>query len=184
MSLLKRLRISIISLLSGNKFVQKILKKNVHVSQFYMGIGSGRGVSTSGEQVIFDVLSKRCEPPYCIFDVGANKGQFLNLALKEITTNNFSIHCFEPGAKTFNSLSERKKDKRVKLNNFGVGKEKGNMTLYYDTPGSGLASLTKRKLDHFGIEFNESETVQIETIDDYCKENSIEKINLLKGERI
>lgn len=180
MSPLKKLRIFIISRISGNKVVQKILQKNVLISQYYMGIGSGSGVSTSGEQAIFNVLSKRCEQPFCIFDIGANKGQFLNLALEAISTDDFSIHCFEPGAETFNRLSERKKDKRIKLNNYGMGKEKGQMTLYYDTPGSGLASLTKRKLDHFGIEFNESETVQVETVDNYCKENKIERINLLK----
>lgn len=180
MSLLKKLPIPIVGFISGNRIVQKLLKKNVLISQYFMGIGSGSGVSTSGEQVIFSVLSKKCEPPYCIFDVGANKGQFLNLALEEISNSDFLIHCFEPATETFSYLSKRKKDKRVKLNKLGMGKEKGNMTLYYDTPGSGLASLTKRKLDHFGIEFNKSEIVQVETIDNYCKENSIERINLLK----
>jgi len=180
MSLLKKFKIFILSRTSGNKFVQKLLNKNVRRSQYYMGIGSGRGVSTSGEQVIFNVLSKKCDPPYCIFDVGANKGQFLDLALANISTNNFSIHCFEPGAETFSILSKRENDQRVKLNNLGVGKNRGQMTLYYDAPGSGLASLTKRNLDHFGIEFNKSETVQIDTIDNYCEENMIKKINLLK----
>lgn len=180
MSLLKKLLISFLNRVSGNEFVQKLLQKNVLFSQYLMGIGSGSGFATSGEQIIFDVLSKRCEPPYCIFDIGANKGQFLDLALETIFTNNFSIHCFEPGSETFKKLIERKKDVRVKLNNKGIDKVKGHMTLHYDTPGSGLASLTKRKLDHFGIEFNESETVQVETIDNYCKENKIKRINLLK----
>jgi len=40
--------------------------------------------------------------------------------------------------------------------------------------------LTKRKLDHFNIDFNESEEVSIDTIDNYCSENAIEHIDLLK----
>ena len=56
----------------------------------------------------------------------------------------------------------------------------GEMTIHYDTPGSPLASLTKRKLDHFGIEFDQSEVVQIDTVDNYCKEHRIENISLLK----
>ena len=180
MSLLNKLPISMLTKLSGNEFVQKMLQKNIFISQYLMGIGSGAGVFTSGEKIIFDILLQKCKPPYCIFDVGANKGQFLDLTLETINKNDFSIHCFEPGGKTFKILSERKNDNRVKLNNIGIGKEKGKMTLYYDAPGSGLASLTKRKLDHFGIEFNESETVQIETIDDYCITNKIKRIHLLK----
>lgn len=52
--------------------------------------------------------------------------------------------------------------------------------MYYNFPGSGLASLTKRKLDHYGIEFNKFETIAIDSIDNYCSENEIEHINLLK----
>jgi len=180
MAKLKKFLTSFLVRMSGNNFAQKVLQRNIVISQYLMGIGSGSDVSTSGEKIIFSVLSKRCEPPYCIFDVGANKGQFLDLALETISTSNFSIHCFEPGAQTFVSLNKREKDGRVKLNHMGLGKSKGQMTLYYDAPGSGLASLTKRKLDHFGIDFNKSETVTIETIDDYCSINQIKKINLLK----
>jgi FkbM family methyltransferase len=166
---------------SGNHFVQRILNKNVVVSQYLMGIGSGAGVSTSGEQAIFHVLEKRIKPPYCIFDVGSNKGQFLQLILKSILTSDFSVHCFEPGREAFAILAEScKEDKRIKLNNIGLGKEKGKAVLHYDSVGSGLASLTKRKLDHFNIDFSKEENVEINTIDSYCSENSIDHIHLLK----
>lgn len=180
MTILKKFLTFILIQISRNKFVQNLLQKVIVVFQYLMGIGAGGGVSSSGEKIIFKVLSEICTEPYCIFDVGANKGQFLDLALESISTNNFSIHCFEPGAQTFSSLSEREEDDRVTLNNMGLGKKKGQMTLHYDEPGSGLASLTKRKLDHFGIDFDKSETVTIETVDDYCKANQIKKINVLK----
>ena len=52
--------------------------------------------------------------------------------------------------------------------------------LHYDSAGSGLASLTRRKLDHFGIDFSKNEEVLIDTVDHYCTENSIGHIHLLK----
>ncbi|WP_404787948.1 FkbM family methyltransferase [Altericista sp. CCNU0014] len=166
---------------SGNHFIQGLLEKNVQVSQYMMGIGSGGGASSSGEQAIFHILRQRFKPPYCIFDVGSNKGQFLQLIIDNIAVDDYSVHCFEPGSSTFKNLAQfYDNDKRIKLNNIGLGKEKKEATLHYDTIGSGLASLTKRKLDHFGIDFNKTETVQIDTIDNYCSENTINCIDLLK----
>ena len=166
---------------SGNRFVQTLLERNVHVSQFLMGIGSGGAVSASGEQAVFQALKNSFKPPYCIFDVGSNKGQFLQLIFANIETNYFSVHCFEPGHEAFIFLEESLKgDKRVKLNEIGVSKEKGETVLYFDRAGSALASLTKRRLDHFGINFDKSEKIQTSTIDSYCAENAIAHIHLLK----
>ncbi len=166
--------------ISSNSFSQKILEKIVQISEFYMGIGSSADVYSSGEKVVFDVLSNSA-PPLCIFDVGSNKGQFLDLTLKNILTDDFTIHCFEPASTTFQVLLQNsRKDRRIKLNNIGLGKERYETSLYYDSLGSGLASLTKRKLDHYNIDFSKFERVKIDTIDNYCRENSIDRIHLLK----
>lgn len=180
MSPLVEILLSLTSKISGNRAVQKILEKNILVSQYLMGVGSGAGVKKSGEEVIFKYLSEHVNPPYCILDIGANKGQFLDLALRKISNKDFSIHCFEPGKETFKELNNRDPDSRIILNNIGIGKERGELTLYYNTPGSGLASLTKRNLSHIGVDFNESEVVEIDTIDEYCTNNFIDRINLLK----
>ena len=160
--------------------VKEKLQDAVRRAQYLMGIGGGSDVLTSGEQSIFDVLALECQPPYCIFDVGANKGQFLNLALNTLSGNDLSIHCFEPAKESFRILSNRKSDSRIILNNIGISKKNGMMTLFYDKPDSAIASLTKRRLDHFGIYFNKSETIQVKTIDNYFETNHIERINLLK----
>ena len=166
---------------SSNSLIQNLLERNVHYSQYLMGIGSGSDVFSSGERGIFYELKQRIPPPYCIFDVGSNKGQFLQLILESVVLDNLSIHCFEPGRHTFSSLIDAsKKDKRIKINNFGIGKEKSHALLHYDDPGSGLACLTKRKLDHWGIDFSKTEDVEIDTIDNYCSDNSISHIHLLK----
>ena len=161
--------------------MQRVLERNVRASQDLMGIGSGDGVLASGEHAIFHALKQKLNPPYCIFDIGANKGQFLQLILDNIAVDDFSIHCFEPGKETFKTLSESaRKDTRITLNNIGLGRNTGEAILHFDNPGSGLASLTKRRLEHFGIDFNNSEKVEINTIDNYCSENAIDRIHLLK----
>ena len=177
MSLLKMLLIRI----TGNSFAQRLLEKNVGVAQSLMGIGSGAGVEFSGEKVVLDVLVQKYKPPYYIFDVGSNKGQYHNLILKLLPLNHLYVHCFEPGSTAFGLLVENSRhNDRIKLNNIALGKEAGEVTLYFDKPGSGLASLTKRKLDHFNIYFSQSEMVTMRTLDDYCLENGIARIHLLK----
>lgn len=165
---------------SGNRLIQSLLEKNVKLSQDLMGIGSGGEVSSSGEKAIFRLIKNRYTPPYCIFDVGSNKGQFLQLILDNIL-DDFSVHCFEPGQQTFKILADSfQEDLRIRLNNIGIGKEKAEAVLHFDSAGSGLASLSKRRLNHFGIDFNKSEKVEINTIDNYCSEKGITHINLLK----
>lgn len=169
---------------SGRRIVQKWLARNVKISLYLMGVGSGSDVAFSGEGALFDALKERRKPPFCIFDVGSNKGQFLRIALEHIGIANLSMHCFEPGANTFATLvdcvKKMPKSEKITLNNVAVGKEPGEATLHFDFVGSGLASLTRRKLEHHGIDFDQSETVRITTIDDYCLENSIDRIDLLK----
>jgi FkbM family methyltransferase len=167
--------------ISGHRPVQRWLEKIVARLQYLMGIGSGTGVLDSGEQSVFRVLRQRLKPPYCIFDVGSNKGQFLQLIIDNIEVDDFSVHCFEPGHETFKFLvSSTKENERVKLNNIGIGKEESEAVLHYDSVGSGLASLTKRKLDHFNIDFSKEEKIRINTIDNYCSEQAISHIHLLK----
>lgn len=166
---------------SGNRLIQDLLELNIQASQYLLGIGSGSRVLFSGEQVIFRILKQTKRPPYCIFDVGSNKGQFLQLILDGLNGNDFEVHCFEPGLETFKILVDSfKKNMRVKFNNIGLSSSKCEALLYYDNFGSGIASLTMRKLDHLNIDFSKSEKVVIDTIDNYCSERSIDHIHLLK----
>lgn len=172
--------------LSGKHFAQVILEKIVSISQSLMGIGSGSGVESSGERAVLDLLRQNYDPPYCIFDVGSNQGQYLNLLFKFISKNSIEVHCFEPSSFTFKILKlksdnlEKQDGQIVKLNNIALGNESNELTLFYDKPGSGLASLTKRRLDHFDIIFNNSESVRVDTLDNYCNKQGIEQIHLLK----
>lgn len=168
--------------MTSNRIAQNLLEEFVQTAHILQGLGGGSAeVETSGEISVIELLKCKVKPPYCIFDVGANKGQYLRLLLENIAPDNYSIHCFEPGQEVFRLLHEVFcHDTNIILNNIGMGNEICNSVLHYDSVGSGAASLTKRKLDHLGIYFDKCETVKISTIDNYCSENGIERINLLK----
>ena len=162
---------------------QQALERQVSSSLKLMGIGAGAGVDSSGETAVLQMLNCSLEAPCCIFDVGSNQGQYLNLILTHVPRAGLSVHCFEPGRHTYELLEaslEGVDRSGVTLNNVALGATPGEMTLHYDEAGSGLASLTKRRLDHFGIAFAGSESVAVDTIDDYCGRNGIERIDLLK----
>ena len=98
-----------------------------------------------------------------------------------ISRYNILGRCFEPSKEAFLKLSNNSvHNDKVFLNNTGLGRMQGEAKLYYDQEGSGLASLTKRNLLHFGADFTKSENVRIDTIDNYCKTNGVTKIDLLK----
>ena len=169
--------------ITNNRYGQAMLEYVAIGAQYLQGIGSGSSVSQSGEIAVFTKLkdSLRSKQELCVFDVGANKGQFLTLAHTCLADRRFSIHSFEPSRKTYQLLCENAGNySNAVLNNCGLGRELAERELFYDTIGSGLASLTKRNLDHVGIKMELSEKVKILTIDDYCSGKQIEQIDLLK----
>ena len=148
-----------------------------------LGIGGDGSVSKSGESVVLDILARHIPEAKIIFDVGANVGQYADQIFDQFSQQtNFDLHCFEPSKPAFDTLQPKfANHESVILNNIGLGAEEKEAVLYMNKQCSGLASLTKRKLDHIEIDHGAlSETVQISTIDKYCKKNSIPHINLLK----
>lgn len=171
--------------LSGNTIVQSAIQKIVF-SQFLhylIGIGAGSSAVASGETVLFKILKQRLNStqPLCIFDVGANHGLFVEMIQQYLADISLQIHAFEPGSHSYKILCDSTKAyENTVLNNMALGKQQGESKLYYDTEGSWLASLSKRRLDHFGIDFKYSETIKIDTLDNYCFNTNIQHIDLLK----
>lgn len=128
--------------LTGNIFFQKLLERLLLKGQYLMGMGSGSYVSDSGEYAIIKELKELKNKSYCIFDVGAHKGDFTRLTTSYFTDNEpVKVHCFEPLGATFKSLSSNfNDDSRVILNNIGLGKQEGMFDLFYDSevPGGRL----------------------------------------------
>jgi len=170
----------ILSRLAGSGTFQKIVERNIIYSLKLMGIGSGAGVIATGESKAVELLS-RFEEPHCIFDAGANAGRYLKMVYSRINKKEFEIHSFEPCRHSFELLIQSAPaDSRIILNNLGLGKREGEETIYYNKEGSTLASLSKRRLDHFGINFDKSEKIRLTTVDNYCASKNIKRIHLLK----
>ena len=180
--LLKRLLVSA----TNGAVSQALLARVRDHSNYLMGIGAGAYADASGESSLVRALLQGMpgtSGPAVVFDVGANKGQFIALMHAGLAAGgaSFRIHAFEPGAAAFAALCEGWSARpEVMLNNFALGRSSGSATLHYDEPGSGMASLLQRKLDHLGKAFTAEEEVRVRTLDEYCRERAIERIDLLK----
>ena len=85
------------------------------------------------------------------------------------------IYCFEPSTNAVSRLLEKfQLDDRVTVVPTAIGSRNQQRTLYSDSSGSVLASLYKRRLDHFDIDFSFEEIVPVTTLDDWNRDLSIE----------
>lgn len=163
----------------GRKTVAFLLRE----TQYALGVGSGADTDSSGEDFLFKLLREQHPEahPLRIFDVGANHGQFLGLALRELEGRDMEVHSFEPSPVSFALLKKvAPVSPKVILNHCGLGKEEGTFQLFSNGPGSPFASLTKRDLSHFNMQFDHAEEVKITTLDHYCAAQRVGYIDLLK----
>ena len=172
--------------LSGNAAAQKLLERNVDLSLRLMGVGSASDVAWSGEQHVLvnlaDRLHRTGRDRCRVFDVGANRGQYLQLIRStRPPLPGPEVHCFEPSPTAFALLSQiQGAEHPLVLNNFGLSNEVGSAKLFAPKRGSTFSSLSKRNLEHHGLAFNEREEVNLRTLDEYCEEHAIAHIDLLK----
>lgn len=143
-----------------------------------MNIGMGGSLERSGELNVLRFLQSSGRDIEILFDVGANIGDYTkNL---QLFFPNAQIHCFEPARETFHTLSNSIVGSNVILNNMGISNEVKKGIIYFDKENSGLASLYNRQLDYFGLEFSREEQVELVTLDYYCQNRGIDRIDFLK----
>jgi FkbM family methyltransferase len=131
--------------------------------------GKGGGGATLGREVAagLSLLPPSIRHNPVTFDVGANVGDWTAALLRRAPQA--SVTCFEPSQAAFSQLSERfAGNARVDVVQLAVGKDSGVARLWANEPGSGLASLTRRRLDHFDLDFSHSEDVTVTSLDDWC----------------
>jgi len=169
----------------GKKKHQLFFEMLYRMSLTGMNIGGGANVADSGELNVLYYIKEKLSASgkrdgLVLFDVGANIGDY-TLLLNEVFGSNAQIHSFEPSAKTYNKLTQNLEGKTKSLSyNFGLGDKNFRTVLYTDKDESGLASVFKRKLDHYNIDMNQSEDIEIKTLDSFCSEKNIKHINFLK----
>jgi len=118
---------------------------------------------------------------FVFFDIGANKGEYTDMITKYLGPKSLSAHLFEPQKACFKNLGSKPwADKGVTLNNFGLSDETHTATLFKDADQSGLASLSKRNLGHYGIDMGMTEKIELRRADEYIAQKNISKISLIK----
>lgn len=132
--------------------------------------------NTNGEHAFLRRFISATECPV-VFDVGANIGEWtsflVNLSPRAI------VHCFEPSRVAYESLAARQWEVKPRLNRCALGDRSTIAELQIFGPGSGLNSLYERK----GVpsaEHSSLEVVEVITGDDYCRNEAINIVDLVK----
>jgi FkbM family methyltransferase len=131
-------------------------------------IGRGYGSESVSQEVemAIHLLKSVSKKNLVVFDVGANVGNYTAELLKYPNVD--FVYAFEPSEKTWASLNQRfKGSSRVSPVKQALGSVNESQVLYSDSELSGLASLSRRRLEHFNIDFSKSELVKVGTLSAY-----------------
>lgn len=144
-----------------------------------MNYGGWTNFRDSWEYNVLQYVKKQKKTPIC-FDVGGNIGWY-TLCCDSIFEGAATIHTFEPSKTTFQEMEKNIGTKpNIYCHNIGLGDMQKEVNLYSQGSLSGEASVFKRNLEHININFDHEEKIQISTIDNFCSENKITDITLLK----
>ncbi len=169
-------------MIEGKAAWQRFFRKLHALSLRGMNFGNGGDLIESGEMFVLSFIKSRfpAGTALTVFDVGANIGDY-SKKISELMGSSATIHAFEPSKNTFAALQKNTAGiPSVVLHNFGMTDVPGEMTLYKNSGFSGLSSVYQRRLDHFNISMNETETITLESIDTFCRTASVSRIHFLK----
>jgi len=174
------------------KLIKKTIKKTINKLGFDL-----RRINPKITQFRFENLYDKISENPVIFDVGGNRGQSIEAYLKIF--NNPVIHSFEPVKTDFDLIYEKfKNNKNIFLNNFALGDKteakEFNITAQtwnssFNKINSGKDWLKARTKETNTTEagpivkdfyVTETQKVKVIRLDDYYKDNNIDKIDLLK----
>ena len=141
-----------------------------------MNFGGGSNYQDSGEEWVLKYIAKQtANQAMVVFDVVANVGSYARLVSKILPQA--KIFSFEPAQETFLALQNSIKElKNVEGFNFGFGKSLGKVVLYSNSSASGLSSVYNRE----GLNLNNQEEIEIQTLDNFCEQHNISQIDFLK----
>lgn len=135
--------------------------------------GKGWGTSTI-ESEINCCLKLLGDSPKFIIDVGANKGEYTKKILSLFPEATYFL--FEPSSINLDILCSKFENyKNVFCSSYALSNINSKEKLYTNQFGSGLASLIKRRLDHFNIYMDLEENVDVIRFDDFLKFDDIPK---------
>ena len=116
-----------------------------------------------------------------IFDVGANTGNYALMLSELLKEKELTIYAFEPSKHSFTDLIKNTAGVPcVQAFNTGLGNAEETVKLYANYEGSGAASIYNSAFEQYSFNRNVLEIVKLQTIDSFCKNNSITSIDFLK----
>ncbi|MDD5570525.1 MAG: FkbM family methyltransferase [Bacteroidales bacterium] len=166
-------------------FIKELIKKTFNLigvsvirRKYYDSLCNFHGLSFLDDKFILSNYFNKNRITNC-FDVGANIGL---IALK--LNKNFPdahIYCFELIKNTYEKLVNNvRKNSKIKTFNFAFGSEEGEAEVFHQ-PDNRWNSLNEAVNDIQKNNKNSiSEIVKVKKIDNFCAENNIDKINILK----
>lgn len=155
-----------------------ILKSFIFLDKLFSWIvGFGYGSNSIANEI--RSLKKFIPDGKIFIDVGGNKGLYSLELLKNFEVS--EVHIFEPCKLNVEIIEDLFVNRnQIFINNHGLSNIKSDAILYSNFEGSGLASLSKRNLDHFGIPFNNEESITLMRFDHYWNEMGPRNIDLFK----
>lgn len=143
-----------------------------------LNYGGGSHVDSSGEKAVMEWFRDSLAPGTVpvVFDGGANVGSW-SLAMLSTLGGKVRLYAFEPSKATFAKYQENVRSDAVRVQNFGLSDKAETLTLYTDEPGSGLASVYPRDA---GVSLDLSEEISLRTLDGFCLDEGVERIDFLK----
>ena len=146
--------------------------------QNMQGKGSGAGSTEIEAKMALDFITRSGIKNPVVLDIGANIGSYSE-AIRKLAPRS-EVFAFEPSSVARKKLEERFiLDNSVVVIPIALGIKNSKETLWSDSPGSRLASLTKRRIEHFGIDFSQAESVDVVTLDSWINSTKVVP-NLIK----
>ena len=163
------------------KFLPLLIARNLSISfweraedfaQKQLGKGSGAWSTKREARMIADFVGSMQIRDLVAIDAGANLGNWTAELLEYLPRA--SVFAFEPSHAAFTQLQKRfSTDDRITSINIALGKKNETSVLYADQSGSGLGSLSKRRVQHFNIDFSFEEEVKVQTLDSWISNNKL-----------
>ncbi|MFE6127883.1 FkbM family methyltransferase [Streptomyces sp. NPDC056437] len=158
------------------------MRQGTRLLEVYLEILQGRGAGTGWDLQGEITAARRClegvEAPV-IFDVGANYGQWSGGLQSALGTRNGRYFLFEPQPACWPALARDQVPNQVIIP-AAVSDVEGSATIFADAPGSGVASVHRRRDSYFGDMMAHQQRVPVTTIDREVERWEVERIDLLK----
>jgi FkbM family methyltransferase len=160
--------------MSGQGDITKWLYKLSHLAKY----------NKSFEGKTIEVFLSHLKEGDTFLDIGANVGMF-SLVASRILKNKGVIHAFEPSQATYDTLNQNiinNKCDNVNIHRLALSDSEGTMTLSTPTNDYGtdaFAYLSGNK-DVTETKNNQSQTVQVRTLDNFLTDNKISKVDVIK----